>query len=171
VQVRKDETQHEQFEARVSDASSSLAEKLGVEPLLADKLFRAGGATAELVVQMPLDYIAMAMEVDETVAQEVLDKAHEATGTAPGGASAEGGAAVEEEIPEAGDDAPDAEESAVPEAGDDTPDAEESALPEAGDDAPEAGESAAPEPESAVAEDEKATGGDVQEEKAASAGE
>lgn len=82
VQVRKDESQHEQFEARVADAALHLAEELGVEPLIADKLFRAGGATADLVSQMPLDYIAQALEAGEEEANEVLAKARAVTGQA-----------------------------------------------------------------------------------------
>jgi N utilization substance protein A len=75
VQVRKDESQHEQFEARVADAALNLAEELGVEPMIADKLFRAGGATADLVVQMPLDYIAQQLGTSEEEAEVVLQKA------------------------------------------------------------------------------------------------
>lgn len=93
VQVRKDETQHEQFEARVADASVHLAEELDIEPLIADKLFRAGGATAELVVQMPADYIIAAAELTPEQADEILEKARKVTGQ--GGAPAEPAAAEE----------------------------------------------------------------------------
>ena len=72
VQVRKDESQHEQFEARVGDAASHLAEALGIEPLLADKLFRAGGVTLDMVTQMPADYIAGALDVDLAEAERIL---------------------------------------------------------------------------------------------------
>ncbi|MEJ6580461.1 MAG: transcription termination factor NusA [Akkermansiaceae bacterium] len=72
VQVRKDESQHEQFEARVGDAASHLADALGIEPLLADKLFRAGGVTLDMVTQMPADYIAGALEVDLAEAERIL---------------------------------------------------------------------------------------------------
>jgi len=74
VQVSKDETQHEQFEARVGDAASSLGEQLGLDDEMADKLFRAGGATAELVAQMPAEYIAQALEISEDAAAEILSK-------------------------------------------------------------------------------------------------
>jgi len=53
VQVRKDESQHEQFEARVGDAASHLAETLGLSPVMADKLFRAGGVTLDMVIFLP----------------------------------------------------------------------------------------------------------------------
>jgi hypothetical protein len=110
VQVRKDESQHEQFEARVSDAATGLAEALGLDPQLAEKLFRAGGATPELVEQMPLDYIAAAMEVEEEQAKEVLEKAR----TALGGGGAPAASAPPEEpgdeavAESAGDEEPDA---------------------------------------------------------------
>ena len=101
VQVRKDESQHEQFEARVADASVHLAEELGIDSMVADKLFRAGGATAELVVQMPVDYITAAAELTPEEAEEILNKARAATG--------QGGAPAEETPAE-----PAAEEEAAP---------------------------------------------------------
>ncbi len=75
VQVSKDETQHEQFEERVSDAAHNLAEELGIDDEMADKLFRAGGASVELVAQMPAEYIAQALEIDEEQAAAILAKA------------------------------------------------------------------------------------------------
>lgn len=72
VQVRKDESQHEQFEARVGDAASHLGESLSLEPIVADKLFRAGGVTVDMVAQMPADYIASAIEVDINEANRIL---------------------------------------------------------------------------------------------------
>ena len=86
VQVSKDESQHEQFEARVGDAAISLGELLGLDAETAEKLFRAGGATAELVAQMPADYIAGALEISEEEATVILSKVSapaEATETAP----------------------------------------------------------------------------------------
>ena len=74
VQVSKDETQHEQFEERVSDAAHNLAEELGIDDEMADKLFRAGGASIDLVAQMPAEYIAQALEIDEDQAAAILAK-------------------------------------------------------------------------------------------------
>lgn len=74
VQVRKDESAAEQFEARLNDAAVLLAETTGLSSEIADKLFRAGGATADLVLQMPADYIAGALEITEEEAQEILNK-------------------------------------------------------------------------------------------------
>lgn len=76
VQVKKDETQHEQFEAKVEDAALQLGESLGLSPELADRLFRAGGVSGEMVTQMPSEYIASALEIEFTEAEEVLKKAH-----------------------------------------------------------------------------------------------
>ncbi|GHC55723.1 transcription termination factor NusA [Roseibacillus persicicus] len=82
VQVRKDESQHEQFEARVAGAAMSLADELGIDPLIADKIFRAGGATAELVTQMPIEYLESALEGDRELAEEILGKAQQKIGGA-----------------------------------------------------------------------------------------
>lgn len=111
VQVRKDESQHEQFEARVQDAAMTLAEALDVEPLIADKLFRAGGVTPELVVIMPLDYIAQALESTEEAAQEVLKKAQIATGAAAEEPAAETVTDASEESTEQAEEAPAESES------------------------------------------------------------
>ncbi len=73
VQVRKDDSEHEQFEAKVSDAAGELASSLGVSDDIAGRLFRAGGVNADMVLQMPAEYIATAIEVSEQEAQEILD--------------------------------------------------------------------------------------------------
>ncbi|MBK1833885.1 transcription termination factor NusA [Roseibacillus ishigakijimensis] len=80
VQVRKDESQHEKFEARVAGAALTLAEDLGVDPVAADKLFRAGGATVELVTQMPVEYLEAALDGDRALAEEILGKAQNKLG-------------------------------------------------------------------------------------------
>lgn len=83
VQVRKDESQHEQFEAKVEDASSSLGDQLGIRPELASKLFRAGGVSIDMVTQMPVEYIAGALDVSTERAQEILDAAQNAGVASP----------------------------------------------------------------------------------------
>lgn len=75
VQVRKDESQHEQFEARVDDAAVTIGEKLGLNADLAGKLFRAGGVSIDMITQMPAEYIAAQLEISEEEAQSVLQKA------------------------------------------------------------------------------------------------
>lgn len=80
VQVRKDESAAEQFEARLHDAAGSIGEAAGLDDETADKLFRAGGTTPEMVLQMPADYIAGALEISEEEAQKILDKVKENVG-------------------------------------------------------------------------------------------
>jgi len=83
VQVSKDESQHEQFEERVSDAAHTLAEQLGLDDEMAEKLFRAGGASIELVSQIPAEYIAQALEIPQEEAETILSKAVPAGEVAP----------------------------------------------------------------------------------------
>ena len=52
-----------------------MAEELGINDEMADKLFRAGGASIDLVAQMPAEYIAQALEIDEDQAAAILAKA------------------------------------------------------------------------------------------------
>jgi len=165
VQVRKDESQKEQFEARVADAALQLAEDLGVDEEVADKLFRAGGATPDLVLQMPLEYIVSAVEVDEAEAQAVLDKASAAVGaTGPEKEDAEDSLAPEAE---SGDDEGDASDERAaaeghgdPEAAMDTrlgsPPSEEEPPAEEADETT-AGDEAGEDPNPAAAKDESLT--------------
>ncbi len=102
VQVSKDETQHEQFEERVSDAAHNLAEELGIDDEMADKLFRAGGASIDLVAQMPPEYIAQALEIDQEQAAAILAKA--GTAPDPGGQAAEQAEPVNDDAVAAPDD-------------------------------------------------------------------
>ncbi|MDP0490001.1 MAG: transcription termination factor NusA [Verrucomicrobiota bacterium JB023] len=96
VQVRKDESQHEQFEARVADAAHGLADELDIPSDIADKLFRAGGATSELVTQMPIEYLEMTLDGDREAAENVLEKARKVMGIA----------SAESASPEEGEPAP-----------------------------------------------------------------
>ena len=80
VQVRRDETRHEQFEARLHTAAHDLAEKLELSDEIADHLYRAGGVSAEMITQMPLEYIQSAIaEFADADAEAILAKAHEVT--------------------------------------------------------------------------------------------
>lgn len=74
VQVSKDETQHEQFEARVTNASHSLAAQTGLDDETADKLYRAGGINSEMILQMDAEYIAQALSISEEDAEAILQK-------------------------------------------------------------------------------------------------
>jgi len=75
VQVSKDDSEHEQFEARVNTASSSLAEDLELDEETGDKLYRAGGTTTEMVTQMGAEYIAQVLEISEDEAATIFEKA------------------------------------------------------------------------------------------------
>lgn len=75
VQVRKDESKLEQFEKKIAGAAHSIAEQLGLDDDLADKLFRAGGMSSEIVAEMPVDYIAANLEVSEERALDILARA------------------------------------------------------------------------------------------------
>ena len=75
VQVRKDESKLEQFEKKIAGAAHSIAEQLGLDDDLADKLFRAGGMSVDLVADMDIDYISTNLEVSEERAQDILTRA------------------------------------------------------------------------------------------------
>ena len=115
VQVRKDESQREQFEARVGDAASHLAEALGLDAEVADKLFRAGGVTVDMVAQMPAEYIAGAIEVDLPEAERILAASK---GENPSAAAEEAEPAIEEPTMEEApaEDSAEAERTAEPSA-------------------------------------------------------
>ena len=80
VQVRKDESKLEQFQAKVADAAQSLAAELGIDEQVADRLFHSGGINAEMISQMPLEYIVDAVAVDEATARDILVSAHRVLG-------------------------------------------------------------------------------------------
>ena len=75
VQVRKDESKEEQLKAKIGGAAHTLGEQLGLTDELAEKLTFAGGASAELVVDMPADYIAGALGITDGEAEMILEKA------------------------------------------------------------------------------------------------
>lgn len=75
VQVRKDETKKEIFEAKVASASSHIAEGLNIDEEKASALFNAGGVNVEMVSQMPADYVAQALEIEESEAAEIIERA------------------------------------------------------------------------------------------------
>lgn len=75
VQVRKDESKEEQLKAKIGGAAHTLGEQLGLTDALAEKLTFAGGASAELVVDMPADYIAGALGITDEEAETILEKA------------------------------------------------------------------------------------------------
>jgi transcription termination/antitermination protein NusA len=75
VQVRRDESKEEQFKEKIGGAAHTLGEQLGITDELAEKLTLAGGFTPDLVVDMPADYIAAALEIDQEAAEAILVRA------------------------------------------------------------------------------------------------
>ena len=80
VQVRKDESEAEKFQTKISDAAQHLVEGLAITPEVAEQLLKAGGMTLDLVVQMDAQYVAGATGLDESEAAAVLERAREALG-------------------------------------------------------------------------------------------
>ncbi len=76
VQVRRDESKEEQFKEKIGGAAHTLGEQLGISDELANKLTLAGGFNPELVIDMPADYIAAALEITEEAADAILLRAH-----------------------------------------------------------------------------------------------
>ncbi len=76
VQVRRDESKEEQFKEKIGGAAHTLGEQLGITDELANKLTLAGGFNPELVIDMPADYIATALEITEQAAEAILVRAH-----------------------------------------------------------------------------------------------
>jgi N utilization substance protein A len=83
VQVRKDESEAERFQAQVSDAAQGLVDALGIKGEVAENLLKAGGMTLDLIVQMPADYVAEHTGIGELEAGELLAKARAALGLPP----------------------------------------------------------------------------------------
>ncbi len=75
VQVRRDESKEEQFKEKIGGAAHTLGEQLGISDELAGKLTLAGGFNPEMVVDMPADYIAAALEISEDEAEAILTRA------------------------------------------------------------------------------------------------
>jgi transcription termination/antitermination protein NusA len=76
VQVRRDESKEEQFKEKIGGAAHTLGEQLGITDELAGKLTLAGGFNPEMVIDMPADYIAAALEITEEAAEAILVRAH-----------------------------------------------------------------------------------------------
>ena len=76
VQVRRDESKEEQFKEKIGGAAHTLADQLGITDELAGKLTLAGGFNPEMVIDMPADYIAAALEITEEAAEAILVRAH-----------------------------------------------------------------------------------------------
>ncbi|MBC8128295.1 MAG: transcription termination/antitermination protein NusA [Gloeobacteraceae cyanobacterium ES-bin-144] len=76
VQVRRDESKEEQFKEKLGGAAHTLGEQLGITDELANKLTLAGGFNPEMIIDMPADYIATALEITEEAAEAILVRAN-----------------------------------------------------------------------------------------------
>ncbi len=95
VQVQKDESAHEAFEARVEDAAKQLEDKIGIESEIALKLVQGGIVNLESLAMVDASDIVEILETDEEKAAEILKKAKDQFGgdqesAAPAEAKAEG---------------------------------------------------------------------------------
>ncbi len=75
VQVRKDETKEEQFKEKIGGVAHSLGEQLGITDELAEKLTLFGGVSAEMIVDMPAEFLTGALEIAAEDAESILERA------------------------------------------------------------------------------------------------
>ncbi len=75
VQVRKDETKEEQFKEKIGGVAHSLGEQLGISDELASKLMLFGGVSAEMIVDMPVEFLTESLEISAEEAEAILSKA------------------------------------------------------------------------------------------------
>ena len=76
VQVRRDETKEEQFRDKIGGVAHSLGEQLGITDEMAEKLTLIGGVSAEMIIDMPSDFLAGALEITEEEANAILARAN-----------------------------------------------------------------------------------------------
>ena len=93
VQVRRDETKEEQFRDKIGGVAHSLGEQLGITDELAEKLTLIGGVSAEMIVDMPAEFLTGSLEIDEAQADSILSRARAITGATESAAQAEDEAA------------------------------------------------------------------------------
>ncbi len=77
VQVRRDETKEEQFRDKIGGVAHTLGEQLGISEEIAEKLTLFGGVSAEMIKDMPAEFLIGALEITEEAAEHILAKAHE----------------------------------------------------------------------------------------------
>ncbi len=119
VKVEKDESKHEQFEARVVEAGGQLAAELGVDLDTAVGLVRGGIVNLEMLAGVDAEDVAEILDVEESVGEEILAKAAlKMGGPAPHGeADAAPAEAPEDEAPAPASEAAAEEESPPAESG------------------------------------------------------
>jgi len=78
VKVEKDESAHEQFEARVTEAANAMAEQVGIDPEMALTLVRGGIINLEaLATQVDAEDVADILGIEQEEAQGIVSKATE----------------------------------------------------------------------------------------------
>ena len=80
VKVEKDESAHEQFEARVTDAADQLVESIKIDQEMALALVRGGMNTLEIIANVDADDIAGILQIEESEAAGILERAVQAYG-------------------------------------------------------------------------------------------
>jgi N utilization substance protein A len=75
VQVRKDETKEEQFKEKIGVVAHSLGEQLGITDEVAEKLTLFGGVSAEMIVDMPVEFLTSSLELSTEEAEAILERA------------------------------------------------------------------------------------------------
>ena len=75
VQVEKDESAHERFEARMGEAAGVLAGQLGIDVETAGKLVQGGMLNVEAMVWADSEDIAGILEIGEDEAGKILARA------------------------------------------------------------------------------------------------
>jgi N utilization substance protein A len=75
VQVRKDETKEEQFKEKIGGVAHTLGEQLGITDELAAKLTLFGGVSAEMIVDMPVEFLTSSLELSVEEAEAILNRA------------------------------------------------------------------------------------------------
>lgn len=76
VQVRRDETKEEQFRDKIGGVAHTLGEQLGITDELAEKLTLIGGVSAEMIIDMPTEFLTGALEITESEAKSILTRAN-----------------------------------------------------------------------------------------------
>ncbi|MFN7342825.1 MAG: transcription termination/antitermination protein NusA, partial [bacterium] len=75
VQVRKDETKEEQFKEKIGGVAHTLGEQLRNSDEVAAKLTLFGGVSAEMIVDMPVEFLTSSLELSTEEAEAILERA------------------------------------------------------------------------------------------------
>ncbi|TAG10777.1 MAG: transcription termination/antitermination protein NusA [Verrucomicrobia bacterium] len=76
VQVKRDESKAEQFKEKMGGVAHSLSEQLGITDELGEKLMLIGGVSAEMIVDMPADFISGTLDISLDEAESILERAN-----------------------------------------------------------------------------------------------